>query len=339
LSDEALHLAGVQTATAALSQFGGTIRTVGTVVPDETRVRHVHTKVSGWIEKLYVNFTGQMVHKGKAILSLYSPELLSSQQEFLRAREAADRFAKSDMPEVRQGGKDLLDAARRRLELFDVPVGFIDDLEKTGEARRTVTLLAPVTGFVTAKQVFEGHEVEPGMELFTVTDLSNVWIEADFYEYEVRDVRVGQEATLTLAYDPAVRFSGKVTYVYPTINPDSRTLKVRFEVPNRDLKLKPAMYVNVELALEAREGIVFTDSAVLDSGIRQIVFVETSAGHFEPREVRVAGRSDGNVLVESGVAAGEKVVTRANFLLDSESRLRAAISTGSGASKQEGTGQ
>lgn len=319
-----LELSGVQTAVAERKVLRRTTRAVGVVSADEARVRHVHTKTSGWIEKLYVNSIGQDVRAGQPLLSIYSPQLLATQEEFVRAREAAERFASSSLPEVRQGGADLLAAARQRLELFDVPRGVIAQLEKTGRPQRTVTLLAPVSGFVTGKEIYEGMEVGPEIDLLTITDLSRVWVEADFYEYESRALSVGKRANVTLPYDPGVHLAGRVAYVYPTLDPQSRTLKARLEFPNRGLVLKPGMYVDVEPEIEASEGVVIPDSAVIDSGLRKVVFVEEN-GAFVPREVSVGSRGDGQAVVLSGVEVGERVVVRANFLLDSESRLRAAV--------------
>jgi Cu(I)/Ag(I) efflux system membrane fusion protein len=321
---EGFRLAGVQTAVAERQELARTTRAAGVVVADETRVRHVHTKVAGYIEKLYVNYTGQQVRAGQPLLSIYSPELLATQQEFLRAREAAERFSGSSLPEVRRGGAELIDAARRRLELYDVPRSFIARLEQTGTAQRTVTLNAPVSGYVTGKEIFEGQEVQPGMDVLTLTDLSRVWIEASFYEYESRSLRLGQKAAVSLPYDPGVRLTGRVAFVYPVLDPQSRTIKVRLEFPNPGLALKPGMYVDVTPELETTEGVVIPDSAVIDTGVRQVVFVE-QAGAFQPREVRVGSRGDGRALILSGVEAGERVAVRANFLLDSESRLRAAL--------------
>jgi membrane fusion protein, copper/silver efflux system len=337
---ESLRLAGVQTAVAERQELTRTTRAPGLVVPDETRVRHIHTKVGGYIEKLYVNYTGQHVRAGQPLLSIYSPELLATQQELLRAREAAARFATSSLPEVRRGGEDLVTAARHRLELFDVPESFIDQLERTGQVRRIVNLTAPASGFVTGKEIFEGQEVQPGMDLLTLTDLSRVWIEADFYEYEARALRLGQKVVVALPYDPGVRLTGRVGFIFPTLDPQTRTLKVRLEFANPGLALKPGMYVDVTPDLETREGIVIPDSAIIDTGVRQVVFVETN-GSFVPREVRVGSRSDGKALVLSGVAAGERVAVRANFLLDSESQLRAAVAgmNGSGAHRPEGGAQ
>jgi RND family efflux transporter MFP subunit len=324
LNGHSLELSGVQTAVAERQVLRRTTRAVGVVAPDESRIRHVHTKTSGWIEKLYVNSMGQVVRAGQPLLSIYSPQLLATQEEFLRAREAADRFAGSSLPEVRRGGADLLEASRRRLELLDVPRSLITQLEKTGKAQRTVTLYAPASGFVTGKEIYEGMQVGPELDLLTITDLSRVWVEADFYEYESRALTVGRTASVTLPYDPGVRLTGRVTYVYPTLDPQSRTLKARLEFPNRGLVLKPGMYVDVEPEIEASEGVVIPDSAVIDSGLRKVVFVEKD-GAFVPREVNVGSRGEGRAVILSGIEAGEKVAIRANFLLDSESRLRAAV--------------
>lgn len=325
LTGESLRLAGVRIVAATPEKLRFTTRTVGAVLADETRVRHVHTKIAGFVEKLYANFTGQAVKKGEPILSIYSPELLATQEEFLRAVEIHKRFQNSQIPEVRKGGEELLEASRRRLELFDVPADFIAKLTRTGKPQRAVVLNAPVSGFVTSKDIYEGHQVEPGMELFVITDLSHVWIEADFYEYEARAVRLGQEAILTFPYDPAIELKGRVAYIYPYLNPESRTLKVRLDFANPTLALKPSMYVDVTLQIEAPESVVVPDSAVMDTGLRQVVFVQQGDGRLLPRDVKVGIRGGGQAQILSGVQAGENVVARANFLIDSESRLRAAI--------------
>jgi len=325
LTTDGLRLAGVQTAPVERATLGRTVRTVGSVQADETRVRHVHTKVSGWVERLHVSYTGQPVRRGQPILEIYSPELLASQEEFLRAREVAGRFAASELPEVRRGGEELLAASRRRLELLDVPAAAIAEIERTGTARRTVTLLAPVSGHVTAKATFEGHQVEPGMELFEISDLSRVWVEAAFYEYEAASLRLGEPATVTLAYDPTVRLAGRIAFIAPTLDPASRTLSVRFEFDNPGLRLKPGMFADVEVRLDSTEGLVVPDTAIIDTGERRIVFVAGDGDTFEPREVTIGVRADGRASVLAGLAEGERVAVRANFLLDSESRLRAAI--------------
>jgi RND family efflux transporter MFP subunit len=322
---ESLRLTGVQTAPAVRERVSRSVRAVGNVVPDERRVRRVQTKIEGWIEKLHVSFTGQAVTKGQPLLDMYSPELVASQREYLVAVQMHERMKGNPYIEEREMAEQLVQSSRRRLELFDVPQALIDELLKTGKPRRAVTINAPVSGYVTAKEVFEGMRVMPGMELFTVTDLSRIWIEADLYEYEARSVRLGQAATLAPAYDPGLRLKGKVAYVYPTLSPESRTLKVRFEFPNSGLRLKPQMYADVFLELDSATGVVIPDSALIDSGVRQIVFVDLGGGSLEPREVKVGVRGDGKVQILSGVKEGERVAVRANFLLDSESRLRAAL--------------
>lgn len=323
---EALQASGVQTAQAVLERISRTVRAAGLITADETRIRHVHTKVDGWVESLAVNFNGQLVTAGQPILSLYSPTLLTSQEEFLRAKETAAKFSTNQDESLRKLGQQLYDSARRRLELFDVPGSFIDELERQGKTSRVVTLNAPVAGFVTAKSIFEGQQIVPGQELFTITDLSRVWIEANLYEYEAGQVAVGQEASLTLPHAPGIRLQGKATYIYPFLNPESRTLKVRFEFANQDFLLKPAMYADVAIDLATVEGIAVPDSAVMDTGARKLAFVELEAGTFEPREIETGVAGNGKVQIISGIRAGERVVVKANFLLDSESRLRATTS-------------
>ncbi len=327
---ESLRLAGVQTAPAVREKISRTVRAVGNVVPDETRVRRVQTKIEGWVEKLHVNFTGQVVAKGQPLLDLYSPELVASQREYLLAIEMHHRMKENPYPEEREMAADLVRSSRRRLELFDVPQSFIAELERTKNPRRTVTLNAPVSGYVTVKEVFEGTRVMPGMELFTVTDLSRIWIEADLYEYEARSVRLGQQASLAPAYESGHRLKGRIAYIYPTLSPESRTLKVRFEFPNPGLRLKPQMYADVFLELASATGVVIPDSALIETGLRQIVFVDLGGGSLEPREVKVGVRGDGKAQILSGVKEGERVAVRANFLLDSESKLKAALTGMSG---------
>ncbi|MCM2286520.1 MAG: efflux RND transporter periplasmic adaptor subunit [Desulfobacula sp.] len=324
MDQQGIELSGVITAPAVSTGFVKTIRTVGQVLVDETRVHRVQTRVSGWVEELFVNYKGRMVTKGTPLLSIYSPELVSGQEEFLGALEAREKNIGSKPSEERYL-KTILDAAGKRLRLFDVPDAFIKELEQTKKVRRLITLEAPVSGFVTGKEVFSGQRVEPGMELLTITDLSRVWVEADFYEYEAGELKTGQTAELFSSYDPGLLLKGQVTYIYPYLNTESRSLRARIEFSNEDLRLKPGMFVDVRLNLDLGESVVIPDSAVMYSGVRKIVFVNTEGGRFEPREVRVGAGSDGQVQVLSGVSAGEHVAIKANFLLDSESRLQAII--------------
>jgi RND family efflux transporter MFP subunit len=325
VSAEGLQLAGVRTAPAELGKISRTIRAVGVVRPDETRVRHVHTKISGWIEKLYVNFTGEPVAAGRPVLTIYSQELLAAQHEYLQAKKSAVTMQSSDLAVVRDGADDMVKASQRRLELLDVPKSLIAELDKGGAVSRTVTITSPVGGVVMAKNVFEGQEVNPGMELFTITDLSRVWIEADIYESEMSAVRLGQEAKITFMNDPGTLMTGKIKYIFPYLNSETRTLRVRFNFANPGLKLKLESYANVEIPVETDEGAIVPDSAIMDTGVRQVIYVNTENGKFVPRAVKVGIRSEGKAQILSGISPGERVAVKANFLLDSESRLRAAM--------------
>lgn len=315
---------GILTAKAELGQLGEAIRAVGTVRPKEPWVTHVHTKVSGWVEELHVNFTGQLVRQGQDLLSIYSPELFASQEEFLRAKQLAEQLANAS-PEAQEIGNQLLQAARERLLLFDVPQDFIRNLEVSRKPARTVTLIAPRGGYVVSKSAFSGQRIEPGMELYTLADLSRVWVEADFFEQDGNWLRVGIPARVTLPYQPETVLKASISYIYPTVNPTTRTIRARVELPNPQTRLLPDMYVNLEVVVSPQKGVVIPDSAVVDTGTRKLVFVEEKARFFVPREVKVAIRSQGKALVVEGLREGEYVVAEGTFLLDSESRLRAAL--------------
>jgi RND family efflux transporter MFP subunit len=324
-TSDQLALAGVRTMPATVAELTGAVRAVGNVVADEARVRQVTTKIGGWVERLHVNTVGRLVRAGDPLYDLYSPELLASQEEYLRARRTAEEFERSSLPEVRRGGQELVTAARRRLELFDVPPSFLEALDRGVAPQRTITFRAPFGGHVTEKAVLEGQRIEPGMPLLTVSDLSRVWVVAQIYENEASAAVPGRRATLTPQYDTTRRLQGRVGLVYPTMDAESRTIRVRFEVANPALALKPGMFVNVELDQIRTRGVVVPDTAVMDTGTRQVVFVKAVGGQFEPREVQAGPRADGRVLVTAGLAEGETVAIAANFLLDSESRLRAAL--------------
>lgn len=325
LSRQGIELSGVITAPAVSEMFVKTIRTVGRVIPDETRVHRVQTRVSGWVEALFVNYMGRMVTKGTPLLSIYSPELISSQEEFVGALETYEKNPGSKTSEEKKYLQAILDSARNRLQLFDVPKAFITELEKTKKIQRVITLEAQVSGFVTGKEVFSGQRVEPGMALLTITDFSRIWVEADFYEYEAGELAPLQEAELFSAYDPGLLLKGQVTYIYPYLNAESRTIRARMEFLNDEMRLKSGMFVDVRLSIDLGQSLVVPDSAVMYSGLRKIVFVNTSGGRFEPREVLTGARSLGKVQVLSGLLEGDRVAVKANFLLDSESRLQSLI--------------
>jgi RND family efflux transporter MFP subunit len=325
LSDAKRQLIGVKTSLVTRALFERTIRAVGRVALDETRLRHVHTKIAGYVEKLHANVTGELVHEGQPLLEIYSPELLASQQEYLVALQSKARTAGSSIPAVASAGDSLVASARRRLELYDLSEDQIRELETTGKARRTVTLYAPISGTILERMVTQGQRIEPGMDLLSMADLSRVWVLASVYEYELPFVRQAQKATMTLSYLPGETFEGRVSLVYPVLDPATRTAQVRIEFENGDLALKPDMYAQVTLVANLGERTAVPASAVMDTGNRSIVFVDKGRGYFEPREVRIGLRLPDTYEVLGGLEPDESVLTSANFFVDSESKLKAAL--------------
>jgi Cu(I)/Ag(I) efflux system membrane fusion protein len=311
IQPERLQLIGVRTAAAEKKRFSKTIRTAGRVEIDEKSIAVVNLKVGGWVEELHVKSVGEPVRKGQPILSLYSPELLEAQQNYLLAREASD--------------ERTLRAARDRLLLWDVAEEQIRALEEKKEPLARVPLLSKVEGVVTRRNVAQGTFVERGRDLLEIVDLSKVWILADVYEYEVPEVKVGQTASAHLSALPGESVGGKIVFIYPTLNEATRTVRVRLEVPNAEGKLKPGMYAEVTIPVDLGEQIVVDDQAIVDTGARQIVFVDKGGGRLEPRAVTAGARSGGLAVILQGLQQGERVVTSGNFLIDSESRLRAAL--------------
>ena len=324
LSPHKQQMIGVKTEPATVRDLTHTIRTVGQVEVDETRLTHMHTKLEGWVQELYVKFTGEQVKKDQKLFEIYSPELVSTQEEYLLALKAVRSLGESEFPEIAQNAKSLLAATRQRFSLWDITPDHIQDLERTGKVLRTLPLHAPRSGYVLHMAVREGMHVTPAQELYTLADLSSVWVLADVYEYEIPLVELGQEATVTLSYFPAQTFTGKVTYVYPILETKTRTVKVRFELPNPGWKIKPGMFANVDLRIPRGKRLIVPTTAVLDSGTEQLVFIDQGQGIFEPRKVAVGVRTRDAYEILEGVKAGELVVTRGNFLVDSESNLKAA---------------
>lgn len=319
---ERQQLIGLRTEKVAEGSVGGEIRAVGRVAVDETRVRKVNVKVEGFVEKLFVDFTGKPVAKGTPLFSLYSPEFVSAQREFLLALRTQKALAGGSL----QGsGGDLLEAARKRLQLWDVPKEALDRLEQTGEVQRALTLRSPISGIVTAKNVVEGARITPADIPFEITDLGHVWVQADVYESELARVKVGQPASLSLDAFPGRTFQGRVAFVDPSLDPKTRTAKVRMEMGNPKGDLKPEMFGEVVLKGPAHKGMLVPLDAVLDAGASKVAFVSLGDGKFEPREV-VTGITVGEkVEILKGLQAGDEVIVRANFLVDSESRLKAAL--------------
>jgi Cu(I)/Ag(I) efflux system membrane fusion protein len=325
ISPEKQQLIGVKIGTAEMESLEKVIRTVGRVDYDEKRIVTVSPKIGGWIEDLFVDFTGRYVRQGEPLLTIYSPELVSTQEEYLIALRAKKDLAKSPFPEVAGSGYSLAESAKRRLKLWDITDDQIRILEETGQPKKTLTLYSPFSGFVLEKAAYNGMNVMPGMALFKLADLSVVWLYADIYEYELPFIRLGQQASIQLSYTPGETFTGKAIYIYPSLNPETRTAKVRFEIPNLQGRLKPEMYANVEIKVHLGQKLVVPEGAIIDTGLRQMAIVDKGSGYFEPREVKVGAKVENYYEVIKGLKAGERVVTSANFLIDSESKLKEAL--------------
>jgi Cu(I)/Ag(I) efflux system membrane fusion protein/cobalt-zinc-cadmium efflux system membrane fusion protein len=336
-----LQSIGVRTAKVEVRPLSRVIRAVGKVMYDENQLKVVNTKVDGWVTRLYVRITGEPVRKGQRLISIYSRELVPAQQEYLLALKNLKTVGKSPFPEMAEGARRLAEAARVRLEYFDITPAQIAELERTGQVRKELTLTSPVRGIVTERMVTEGQFVMAGMTLLKVADLSTVWVEGDIYEYELPWVAVGQQATMTLSYLPGETFRGTIEYLYPYLKGKTRTARVRLKFPNPKYQLKPDMYAQVEIKSPLHPRVVVVPlEAVMDTGERQHVFVALGEGRFEPREVKLGAQGDGGLMqVLSGLKGGEEVVTSAHFLLDSESRFREAAAKFLGAQEpgKEGT--
>lgn len=335
VSPERQQISGVRFGPVGFQNLERIIRTVGRLDFDEKKISTVNPKIGGWIEELYVDYTGKMVRKGQPLLSIYSPELVSTQEEYLLALKAKKILSASPIADISGGGESLLQAARRRLLLWDITPKQIETLEKTGEIKKTMVLYAPADGFVMEKMAFKGMSLMPGVTLFKLGDLSTIWVIADIYEYELPFIKIGDKARITLAYFPGESLEGTATYIYPAVDPKTRTAKVRFDLPNPEFKLKPEMWANVELKIPLGRKLVVPEDAVMDSGTMQMVFVDRGQGHFESRHIQIGAKVQGYYEVLSGLREGEKVVTSANFLIDSESQLKAA--TGAMGGHQHGS--
>ncbi len=319
------QLIGVRTAVVERTTLAQTVRTVGAVRYDETRLADVNLKIEGWIRELYVDFTGQSVAKGQPLFTLYSPDLLTTQNEYLLALKTRDQLRQSLVADARESAERLVDSARRRLELWDLPPEELRALDETRQPRTTVVFRSPVSGYVIEKAAVQGMHVMPGQTLYKVADLSVVWVEADVYEAELPLVRVGGRATVTLNTYPGERFTGRVIYIYPYVDEKTRTNKVRYEFVNRGGRLKPGMFANVEIVASGGSAVVVPTNAVLDSGKEQLVFVAKGDGYFEPRRVTIGRRLADRIQILEGLKDGEQVATGATFFLDSESQLRASL--------------
>ncbi len=325
IAPEKVQKLGVRTEAAAMRPLARTLRAVGTIQVDERALRSVAPRLEGWIQRLHVNATGQYVTRGQPLMEVYSPELVAAQQEYLLAVRGVAALKDAD-PGVAEGMRALAEGALQRLRNLDISEQELAQLRSEGRARDSVTLRAPAGGVVLEKAAVQGMRFMPGEMLYRIADLSSVWLLAEIFEQDLGGVRAGQRAVVRVSAYPGETFDGKVAFVYPTVGPETRTAKVRVELPNRGLRLKPDMYANVELTTgERTPRLAVPESAVLDSGTRRIVLVQRGEGRFEPREVRTGMRGDGYVEVLEGLRTGEPVVVSANFLIDAESNLKAAL--------------
>jgi Cu(I)/Ag(I) efflux system membrane fusion protein len=315
------QLIGVRTTEVSYALLGQEIRAVGTINHDERKLTQVNLRVAGWIKKVFVDAVGKPVRKGEPLLTLYSPDLLATQDEYLLALRSQAQLAGSPMLDARTGAEALVASARERLKLWSFTDQQIAELERRGKAEPVITVYAPSTGIVLKREALPGKYVDPGTTLYELADLSTVWIYADVYESEIAGVKLNQPATATFDAYPGETFQGKVQYIYPYLNETTRTVRVRLELPNPKLKLKPGMYGNVLIQTDQQERLVVPKEAVLDTGVRQIVFLDKGKGMYVPIEVKLGRRSEDKVEVLAGLKEGDHVVTAANFLLDAQSKL------------------
>ena len=325
ISTEKVQKLGVRTEAAKLRSLDRVVRVAGRIEPDERRIFAITPKFEGYVERLHVNATGQPVGKGQPLFEVYSPELVSAQREYAIAAQGVDAL-KDAGGEAQRGMHQLAESSLLRLKNWDISEEQLKALTKSGETKRTLTFRSPVAGIVTEKKALQGMRFMPGEALYQVADLSAVWVVADVFEQDIGLVKSGAKATVRINAYPDKVFSGAITYVYPTLNAETRTVPVRVEVANAGQLLKPGMFAQVELPVAGKGSVVTVPvSAVIDSGTRRIVLIQAGEGRFEPREVKLGARSDNYIEVTEGVKDGEAVVVAANFLIDAESNLKAAV--------------
>ncbi|MGA2527248.1 MAG: efflux RND transporter periplasmic adaptor subunit [Smithellaceae bacterium] len=333
ISPEQQKLIGVKTVKVDMRPLQKVIRTVGRLEADESKLATVNTKIEGWIEKLYVEVTGSYIKKGQPLVDIYSPELVATQQEFLNALKWAKQPADSQQEKDKNSSTDLslllaqdaaatLEASKQRLLLWDISADQIKKIEESGKPIRTLTLYSPVNGFITQKVAVSGMKVMPGEKLFDVADLSSIWVIADIYENELPLIKVGNRALITLNYLPGRELPSQIDYIYPSISAETRTVKIRLKLNNPNYQLKPQMFANIELKINLGKKLMIPESAVIDTGKGMVAYVDLGNGAFEPREIKAGLRGDGYIEVLRGLKNGDKVVSSANFLVDSEAQLK-----------------
>jgi RND family efflux transporter MFP subunit len=322
---EKQQLIGVTYDTVQWTGGSKSFRATGSVAVDETRIAKVQTRIEGWIDRVYADFTGKHIEKGQPLLSIYSPEMLASQQEYLLALRSREVMAASPLASSREHGDALIAASRRRLELFELSEAQIEEITRTRKPLTNVTIYSPIRGVVMERKAFPNQRITPDTELYTVADLSQVWIMAEVFENEAAMVRTGMPARISAAYGGRV-IAGRVSHIQPQVDPETRTVKLRIEAANPEEALKPGMFVDVDFQIALGQRLTVPAEAVLDGGLRQTVFVDRGNGFLEPRAVTTGDRSNGRIEIVSGLKAGERVVASGAFLIDSESQLKSALS-------------
>jgi Cu(I)/Ag(I) efflux system membrane fusion protein/cobalt-zinc-cadmium efflux system membrane fusion protein len=316
----------VKTGVVEIKQLHDDIRTTGTVEVDETRIAHVQLRFSGWIQQVFADATYKNVQRGQRLFTIYSPEIAATEQEYVMARENRNLLAQSTVPGVASGSDSLLSAAAERLRQWRIPESDIAHLESGGPVRREMEIDSPVSGFITERNAFPSVYVQPGTNLYTIADLSDVWISGQVFQTDIARVKPGDAVIVTTDAWPSRRFAGHVNFIYPQVDEATRTVKVRVEIPNPELKLGLGMFVNIDIAAPIGRQLTIPASGVFHTGMRQIAFVDHGGGYFEPREIETGAEAGDDVTVLRGLKQGEHIVTSANFLIDSESQIQAAMS-------------
>jgi Cu(I)/Ag(I) efflux system membrane fusion protein len=341
LDAEAARRIGITFAPVTIGSLATEIRSVGQVTWDETRTTAIAPKLDGWVERLHVNFTGQEVSQGEPLLDIYSPMLVTAQEELLLAQRLA-RDVANGTPEARRSADDMLASARRRLQYWDIPAADIERIERTGQASRTLTLRATSRGVVIEKLVVSGQRIMAGETLYRLADLGSVWVDGQVFEQDLAHVRNGQRVSVDIQAYPGQRWAGRVMYIYPEVDAATRTARIRVELPNAGMRLKPGMFATIHLEGALRGGtavVTVPRSAVLATGQRSIAFLRTPGGMLEPREVVTGAATDDRIEIISGLAAGDTVVASATFLVDAESNLRSALGSMGGMPGMDSSGR
>jgi membrane fusion protein, copper/silver efflux system len=325
LTPQRMQSIGVKTGTVEYRQVHDGIQTTGTVEVDETRLAEVQVRFAGWIQKVYIDSTFKPVQKGQPLLTVYSPELVRTENEYLLAKQNLALLAQSTVPGVASGAGTLVSSALERLKQWGIPERDIQELEETGQVKRDLEMDSPASGLIIERNALPTMYVQPGTKLYSIADLSTVWVYAQLFQNDIGRVKVGDSAVITVDSYPGRTFPGRVSFISPQLDQTTRTAKVRLEIANPDTKLSLGMFVNVKLDLALGRQVVIPASGVYQSGTRQIAFIDHGDGHFEPREIEVGARAGEDFVVTKGLKAGERVATSANFLLDSESQLQAAM--------------